>query len=179
VLGVFAVAPSLAAMGYLRRPDAVAVLFLILAIAACAFLVVARRRRNAEHGLVAMAGTALVATAAMLALAPRVLDAEKNMAPFFETLDREMPPGEPVSAIAADETLLAIVPFVTGRHVVAIDSAGLEALRADQAARPRYLLVQTKLKKVSPPDLGEGYELVQKRNFGPGRNLALWRLGPA
>ena len=94
-------------MIYLRRPDTVAILLLILAIAACASLIAAWRRRNAEQGLVAMAGTALVAAAAMLAWRPG-LDAEKNMAPFFEALDREMPPGEPVSAINADETLLAM-----------------------------------------------------------------------
>ena len=38
-------------------------------------------------------------------------------------------------AIGADETLLAIVPFVTGRHVIAIDAAGLDALRTAASGR--------------------------------------------
>lgn len=176
--GMFALAPPVAALVYLHRPDWMAVAFLAVSASACIMLVMAYQRRDAKLGLASVVCTALVGAAAVLVLAPHAVDAEKNMAPFLKTVDRQLPPGERVAAFGTDETLAAIVPFVTGRGVDPIDAAELEAIRSGAAPPPPYLLVQTKVKNVNPPDLGKGYVLVESRYFGPGRNIALWKLKP-
>ena len=139
----------------------------------CGALVTIGRRGESGRALVALGGSALLAATSYLALAPGVLDPQKDMAPFIETVDRQLPPGEPVHTLGADETMLAIVPFVTGRAVIPLSTAtpGLPAT----AEPPQWVLVQTKGKGRMAPELGAAYVLVLSHNFGSERNFSLWR----
>lgn len=173
LLAVFAIAPPIAAGVYLRAADAMTITFLILGVAMCGALVVIGRRGESGTALVALGVSALLAATSYLALAPGVLDPQKDMAPFIETVDRQLPPGEPVHTLGADETMLAIVPFVTGRVVIPLSAAtaGLPAT----AEAPQWVLIQTKGKGRTAPELGAAYVLVLSHNFGPERNFSLWR----
>jgi len=173
LLGICAVAPPIAVWVYLRQADVSTIACLILGVAMCAVLAVIGRRGEPGRGLVALGVSALLAATSCLALAPRVLDPQKDMAPFMEAVSQRLPPGEAVHALGADETMLAIVPFVTGRPVIELRAAkpGSPAL----AEPPNWVLVQTKGTGRTVPELGAVYVLVLSHNFGPERNFSLWR----
>ena len=177
LVGAFALAPSIAALVYLGRPVPAALTLLVMAIAMCTTLVVARRRGNPDQALLALAGCVLVATTGFLVLVPRTLDHEKDMAPFVAWVDQQIPALESVYAVGADESLLAIVPFVTGRSVISLDADGLAALKAGAPPQPEFVLVQSKHSRSSLTELGSGYHIEGRRNFGRDRNLALWQRG--
>jgi hypothetical protein len=66
-----------------------------------------------------------------------------------------------------DETLLGIVPFVTGRRVIPIETKDL--------SDAPFVLVQSSGEEASPAGLESAYERVVSRAFGPRRRMALWR----
>ena len=108
-----------------------------------------------------------LALAGVFTLVVPPVDAIKNFEPFLTAIDAMLPQGEPVRAIGADETLLGIVPFVTGRRVVPIDTNDL--------AEAPFVLVQSVDEAPSPLALESSYERVALRQFGPSRRMALWR----
>jgi hypothetical protein len=67
-----------------------------------------------------------------------------------------------------DETLDGIVPFVTGRHAVAINAAEIEA------TRPRFVLVQGKNGASAAASLAAPYRRLANSEVGSDRYLALW-----
>ena len=61
---------------------------------------------------------AVAGGAVMLVLAPLLLNGVKDMGPSCGSIDRALPPGQPVYALGVDETLRAEFPFYTGRTVM-------------------------------------------------------------
>ena len=82
-------------------------------------------------------------------------------------IDAVLPQGEPVRAMGADETLLGIVSFVTGRRVIQIETKDL--------SEGSFVLVQSVGSQPPPQELASAYERVEGREFGPRRRMALWR----
>ncbi|MEO8224933.1 MAG: hypothetical protein ABI661_09005, partial [Gammaproteobacteria bacterium] len=177
IVGLFALAPAIAALVYLRRPEPAALAVLVLAIALCAVLILVRKRAKPDGALLALAGGGVFAALGLMLLVPLVLDQEKNMAPFLAWVDKQLPAGESVHAVSADESLQAIVPLVTGRSVIMVDADGLAALQAGTAPLPDFVLVQSKNSRSRLIKLGAAYRIAGGRNFGRDRNLTLWRRG--
>jgi 4-amino-4-deoxy-L-arabinose transferase-like glycosyltransferase len=173
LLGLFALVPPVAALVYLRRPDPVAVAFVILAAGACGMLV--RTRRDAARNLVALAACALAATGSLLVLLPRVLNDAKDMAPFVAWIGRQLPDRAPVYALWPDETLLGIVPFVTERRVVVLDPATDFAEPRGDLSLPEFVLIQSKNRRPDPPGLARSYAVMGTRDYGEERRFSLWR----
>jgi 4-amino-4-deoxy-L-arabinose transferase-like glycosyltransferase len=170
LLAAYALASPLLALGYLRRADPLALLLLGGALAIVAWaLAAAGRARRVAAGRAAL-GCAWIGAVAWLLLLPHVIDGVKDMAPFVRWVNRQLPAGQPVYVLNADETLEGIVPFETGRRLAAIDPRN--AARA--GALPGWLLVQEVAKGTRAP-VPPGYVLERREHFGRGRALALLR----
>ena len=174
---VFALAPPLAAWIWLRTAKPEVLAALLAAILAAAWLLytsaMAQRVRAGPAALIcAFAGSALT-----LALAPVLLNATKDMAPFVRWIGQQLPAGQAVYATGVDETLAAEIPFYTGRAVVPMD---IQALRTPGATprRPEWVVVQDN-HDGRARSLDPDYTLIGARFFGPHRQLLLWRLRSA
>ncbi len=174
LLALLVVAPPVATMVYLRqlRPAALAAALATAAVAVALLAATARRRLRGAFALgVGAAGLFVVGA---LAVAAPALEARKSFAPFLAWADRELPPGAPVYACGADETLLGIVPFRTGRPVVEIgDEHRCEP--GGGAAGPAYVLLQVKGRGAGRPGPVGGYDLLRVEEIGSGRTFSLWR----
>ena len=102
-------------------------------------LVVYARRRRWPQTLAALAAYSLASVVGLIVVTVPLAAPEKDMAPFVEWIDEQIPAEQPIYALGdIDETLDGIVPFVTGRSLIAIMPAEI----AEQ--RPQYILVQDK-----------------------------------
>jgi hypothetical protein len=108
-----------------------------------------------------------IAVAGLFALVVPKLDAIKDFRPFLVSIDAYLPQGEPVRAFGADETLIGIVPFFTGRRVIPIEASDL--------AVGSFVLVQSAATAPNPKALEAAYDQIAARTFGPSRRMALWR----
>ena len=165
--------PGAALIAYTHRASAAAVAALAVALAlAAGGALAAGRRRLRRAGGFAVGSAALLVVGGLLLAAP-ALERDKDYTAFLRDLDGRLPAGEPVAAVGADETLLGIVPFVTGRWLVdgTRDSLGLAV--GDGA--PEWVLLQIKGRLHGDPELAPGYRLVTARSFGSGRHFSLWR----
>jgi 4-amino-4-deoxy-L-arabinose transferase-like glycosyltransferase len=113
-----------------------------------------------------------------LTLVVPLLDAQKDMAPFAARVDAFLPAGEDVHALAADETLCGIIPFVTGRRVSPISGVEMESL-LKEGKGPAYLLQRVDPGTYSGDLAKTGYRLLLEGRFGTGRILRLWKAEPA
>jgi 4-amino-4-deoxy-L-arabinose transferase-like glycosyltransferase len=171
---LFALAAPLAACYWLRTVTAPVLAALLVATLAAAWLLyatVTAQRVRAGHAVLmcAFAGSALT-----LMLAPVLLNATKDMAPFVRWIGQQLPAGQPVYATGVDETLAAEIPFYTGRTVVPMDIHAL-LTPGTAARRPSWVLVQDN-HDGRASSLNPDYALVGARFFGPHRQLLLWRL---
>lgn len=166
ILGLLALAPAVAEIVVTRTVSIRSGAFLVFGLAAVCFLandVAERRLRRAFWTGASCVGIALLGSLTLVA--PR-FDAVKNFEPFIRTIDAAIPEGEPVRAIGADETLLGIVPFFTGRRVVPVG--------IDELGGAAFVLVQSS----GPEDssaLEGSFDRVASREFGPRRRMTLWR----
>jgi len=130
-------------------------------------LAVAVARRNAGRAFwIGAASMGLALVGAIALLVPRV-DAIKDIEPFVARIDAIIPQGEPVRAMGADETLLGIVSFVTGRRVIPVETKDL--------SEGSFVLVQSVGTQPPPGELVSAYERIEAREFGPRRRMTLWR----
>ena len=166
LLGLAALAPAVGEIALGREVTLTSGAVLVLGLFAATRLGAAVFSRDLRRTFWSEAWCLGIALLGVMALAVPRVDAVKNMEPFVRTVDALIPAGEPVRAIGADETLLGIVPFVTGRRVLSVDATTLEGAP--------FVLVQS-----SGPEDGtalEGaYERVATREFGPRRRMTLWR----
>ncbi len=167
ILALVGLAPAIAHVAYTRQATPVSALFLLLGVAAAALAAIAVARRQAMRGFWIGSASMGLALAGFVALVVPQADAVKNFEPFMVRIDAALPKGEPVRAIGADETLLGIVPFVTGRRVVPV--------AAGELAGSTFVLVQTSGDDRDPLEAESAYERVEGREFGRGRRIALWR----
>jgi 4-amino-4-deoxy-L-arabinose transferase-like glycosyltransferase len=167
ILGLVGIAPWAAHLVVTGRVTPWSAILGIAGLAAAWELGRAVLRRDAERAFWIGAASMGVALAGVFTLLVPQVDAVKNFEPFLVSIDSELPRGEPVPAMGADETLLGIVPFVTGRRVIPIEAKDLP--------HAPFVLVQSLDGSGSPGPLDAAYERVAARDFGPGRRMALWR----
>ena len=179
VVGFVAMAPAIGAMAYRHRADPLAVSVLVAGLALCTVSGLAVRRQQPRRAAAALLACALVAAAGLAVLPGRTLDGDKDMAPFVAGIGSDLPPGEPVYAVGVDETLEGIVPFVTGRRVVAVEESSLVGATADARTRPPFVVVQSGHGHPADPLAGAPYVFQQGRLFGNARWIGLWRLSQA
>ncbi len=177
VLCLCALAAPVAALIWRRAPDVrLLAALLAAAVGAGALLYNSARAQRAQAGIAALI-CAVVGGAVLLALAPILLNTTKDMGPFVRWLDQQLPAGQPVYATGVDETLEAVIPFYSGRSVVALAPRLLQ--QPGSVTLPQWLLVQD---NHNPPagdphagQPGAQYVLVGSEAFGPRRSLMLWR----
>jgi hypothetical protein len=162
-----ALAPAVGEIALGRGVTFISGVVLVLGLIAASRLGAAVFSRDLRRAFWSGAWCMGVAIIGVMALAVPRVDAVKNMEPFVRSVDALIPSGEPVTAIGADETLLGIVPFVTGRKVIPIEAGGV----GDAA----FVLVQTSGGEDDPVAALGSYERVAWREFGPRRRMALWR----
>ncbi len=132
-----------------------------------------RRRRSArEFKGWASACAGVFCVALFIGVAP-VVALKKDMTPFVKHLDSQLPAGAPVYALGADETLRGIIPFVTGRRVIALPDDYLSENKPGLHG-PADLLVQGQDPHQEQTLGREGYRLVESRTFGRSRTITLW-----
>lgn len=172
LVGLLTGLPPLAGLVYAGTLVPGPTIYLAAFAALTAALVVFALRHQWPRVLVALGAYALASVAGLIVVTVPLAAPEKDMAPFVEWIDEQIPAGQPVYALGdVDETLDGIVPFVTGRSLIAIIPAEI----ADE--RPEYILVQDKEGGRTAPRLEPPYALVRDRSFGPGRYFAIWRRG--
>lgn len=170
LIAAFAAAPPVIGMVYVGRFDTAAIAILAVVLLLAGALVLVARRNGARGGLPLLGANAVAGFASLFLVALHFGAPEKNMSEFVTWIDAQLPPGESVNGFGTlDETFEGIIPFVTGRDVVALDS--------EQVARlaPSHIVVQDKNGGATAPDLSPGYDLLAGRKFGPGRYFAVWR----
>jgi 4-amino-4-deoxy-L-arabinose transferase-like glycosyltransferase len=167
ILGAVGVAPAVAHILVTGTVTTLSAVFLTAGLAAAAALGVSVARRDLGRAFWIGAASMGLALAGVFALVVPRVDAIKDLAPFIASIDRILPAGEPVRAIGADETLLGIVPFVTGRTVIPIEPNDLGGTA--------FVLVQSNDTELDLGVLEPAYERVTSREFGPSRRMALWR----
>ena len=167
ILAILGVAPPLAHVVETRSVTPMSAALLVAGFATTVALAIAVARHNAGRAFWIGAGSmGLALVGAIVLLVPR-LDAIKDLEPFVARIDAVLPHGEPVRAMGADETLLGIVSFVTGRHVSAIEPKDL--------SEGSFVLVQSVGSQPAPQELVSAYERIEAGEFGPRRRIALWR----
>jgi 4-amino-4-deoxy-L-arabinose transferase-like glycosyltransferase len=169
---VVAVSVPLGAMAYAHQPDWLVVPAIIAPIAAWLSAAVASRRRSAV-AMALLAWGALLMAGAAVVLAPRLFEANKDLRPLVSWLDARLPPGEPVYAVNSDETLVAIIPFVSGRRVIPVALAAVLDSQQSKEELPARVLVQEKSGRIS---LTPRYRVLDSFRPGTGRALTLWAL---
>ena len=172
VAAAMTIAVPVAAMAYTQQRDKSALLFLALPLVALSAAAVATRRRSGM-AIALLAWGALLLAGGAVVLAPRMFDANKNLTPLVRWLDEKLSPGEAVYVVNSDETLVAIIPFVSGRRVIPIDLAAVLDSHAGPAQLPARVLAQ---EKSGPITLAPRYRLLASFRPGTGRALSLWVL---
>jgi 4-amino-4-deoxy-L-arabinose transferase-like glycosyltransferase len=170
LVAAFAVAPPAIAMAYVRRLDplAAALAIVVILIVGVAFLL--SRRDTTRRAVAALGTCAFAGVLSWLLVAIHFAGPEKNMTEFVSWIDEQLPAGESVYGFGSlDETFDGIVPFVTGRSVVALTADDIEQLA------PTHIVVQDKDGGATAPNLHPHYELLRERSFGPGRYFAIWQ----
>jgi 4-amino-4-deoxy-L-arabinose transferase-like glycosyltransferase len=167
ILGLCGLAPAVAYVAFTKQVAPASAALGLLGLGTALVLVLQVARGNARRAFWAGAASLGVAIAGAFALVVPQFDAIKDLQPFVRSIDGMLPRGEPVVALGADETLLGIVPFVTGRRVIPVEPA--------QLAEAEFVLVQSVEKEPVAASLESDYERVALREFGPSRRMALWR----
>jgi 4-amino-4-deoxy-L-arabinose transferase-like glycosyltransferase len=176
LVALVAVAPAAAVIVYTREAGLAPVALGVVAfVAAAALLVAVARKRMPAAALLAL-GCAGIGVASALVLLPPALEREKDFTPFLVWVDSQLPPGAPVAALGADETLQGIVPFLTGRRLLSLTADEALGTPAPGRARPERLLVQEGRERRPDERLARLYVLEKARDIGPQRHLSLWRL---
>jgi 4-amino-4-deoxy-L-arabinose transferase-like glycosyltransferase len=169
LLIAFAAGPALLGMFYVRRVDPLA-LGILAAVAVLVAALVVTRKQKTGRGLAALGASAVAGVVSLFAVAMHFGGEAKDMSEFVAWIDEQIPANESVYGYGSlDETFDGIVPFVTGRKVVALDAADIERLA------PTHIVVQDKDGGTTAPDLSARYDLLGERNFGPGRYFAVWQ----
>ena len=170
LLAVLAGAPPLAGLVYTGTLAPGPIVFLVVLAALTVALIVYSKRGRWSQTLAALGAYALAGVVGLIVVTVPLAAPEKDMAPFVEWIDEQIPANQPIYALGTiDETLDGIVPFVTGRSLIAIMPAEIAE------RRPQYILVQDKEGGRTAPQIGPPYELLRDSSFGPGRYFAIWR----
>ena len=170
ILALIGVAPAGAALIVTRSVSTLSAILLIAGLAMAAALAVAVARRDAGRAFWIGAGSMALALAGAIVLVVPPVDRVKDMEPFMTRIDAILPQGEAVPAMGADETLLGIVSFVTGRRVIPIEAKNL--------GDASFVLVQSIRSEPDPTALATAFERIEAGEFGPRRRMALWRRRP-
>lgn len=170
----FAAVPAAVASVYLMEPNPIVITFLIVLAGIVAVLIAFSRSGRHRRAGAALGACSLASVVGLLVVVVHLAEPLKDMTPFVEWVDAQLPAGEAVYGLGnLDETFDAIVPFVTARRVFTITEGEIAQ------ANPEHIVVQDKNGGETAPDLGAQYDLLGEQNFGPGRYMAIWhRRGP-
>jgi len=172
LIGLLVIGPVLIMLVRLKTPVPHAIAFLAAVAALTAALIAFSRRGDWPRALPALVAYALSSVIGLVVITAQLVAPEKDMAPFVKWFASQIPRNLPIYASGhIDETLQAIVPFVTGRRLIEIAPAEIDA------RQPPYLLVQNKAAGATASAPGTSYVLVGDHNFGPGRYFSVWRRG--
>jgi 4-amino-4-deoxy-L-arabinose transferase-like glycosyltransferase len=164
-----AAGPAALALGYLRVVDPLSIVFLGTLAVLTTAIAVYSRRGDASKALGALGACAIAVFVGAFGITARLVASQKDLSPFVAWVGTQIPLSQPIYVLGkVDETLEAIVPFVTGRAAVPVSSADIETIR------PYYVLVQGEGGRGDAPALNAEYEPVRDRTFGPDRYMALW-----
>ncbi len=175
-LAVWGVLVPLAVIAYTRSATALS-LSALLAAAAVGWVGI----RWAGRGRMKMAWKAHCLSAVLfclfvVGLAMPAINARKDMAPFIRWIGAQMSGSREISAVGADETLRAIVPFTTGKRLRTLTPAEL-SMEIAASRQPRFLVEQ--LDSLDRNVLKKGrYILLREERFGRHRVVRLWRVSP-
>ena len=170
-------APPLVGLIYLRVLDTPAIAFLVMLAVLVVVLVVVSRRANRQASGALLGALSACGVVGLMGITAHLGAPKKNMTPIVEWIDGQIPANEPVYVVGnVDETVLGIVPFVTGRRVVEL---GMDQL---SVVKPATVLVQDKGGGSTAPEMPGQYEFVREQLFGrrreglgDGRYFAIWR----
>ena len=167
ILGIAGILPAAAHAVFTRGFTFASLTLALLGFLAAGAAAVAVARKDAGRAFWFGAASIGIAVIGLFALVIPKMDAIKDFKPFLVAVDALLPQGDPVRALGADETLLGIVPFVTGRSVIPIETRDL--------AVGSFVLVQSVATAPNPRALEAAYDQVTARTFGPTRRMTLWR----
>lgn len=168
-LAILVVVPGVAVSIYLRSITVRGGTAIALGTGVAIVLLVATSRQRLR-AIVCWSGVAaLVFAVGALVVAMPALEPRKDFTPFVSFVDQQIPRGQPVATVGADETLNGIIPFLTGRRVIDLDRDDLAATDA------KYIVVQSDTKKGSDLRSSPRFDLVHRTILGNSRELALWR----
>ena len=169
LVALYAAVPAAGALVYLRAVDARAVTYLVVVAVLLGALAAYSLRGAGARALGALAACSLAAVLGLLVAVAPLAAPRKDMSPFVAWVGAQVPAGETIYVLGeVDETLDGIVPFVTGRHAVAIGAADVDA------QKPRFVLVQGKNGAQAAAALAAPYRRLDGRELGSDRYLALW-----
>ena len=95
---------------------------------------------------------------------------------FIRWIGTQAHGGREISAVGADETLRAIVPFTTGKRLRTLTPAEL-SMEIAASRQPRFLVEQ--LDSLDRSVLKKGrYILLREERFGRHRVVRLWQVSP-
>jgi 4-amino-4-deoxy-L-arabinose transferase-like glycosyltransferase len=172
VAALFAAAPGVAGLVYLREVNPVVAAFLA-AVLLVWTLATALSRRNEVARWVALPALGVAGVVGWLGVAEHLAAPTKDLAPFVAWVGKQESASQPVYVVGTfDETVRGIVPFVTGRRIVHLSENEIDRIQ------PRFVLIHAKDGDLAPtPE--PPYELLDQRRFGPSRYMALWQRGPS
>jgi 4-amino-4-deoxy-L-arabinose transferase-like glycosyltransferase len=172
--GLWGFVPAAALAIYHRSLGPAEAVGLVMAlVCAAGGLVFTARKRQFDAGIFAMASAAVFAVASLTIVAP-AMEHQKDMRPMARWVDTCLAPGETVYALGADETLLGVIPFVTGRRVVACEPDGSFGAGGAAHPWPSTLILQEKGGAEKLPPVLTGYDLVQGLESGSRRRWSIW-----
>lgn len=168
-LAILVVVPGVAVSIYLRSVTVRGGIAIALGVGVAIALVVATTRRRLR-AIIGWSGiAAAVFAAGALVVAMPALEPKKDFTPFVSFVDQQVPRGQPIAAVGADETLNGIIPFLTSRRVIDLSRDELATTDAN------YIVVQSDTRKGSDLPSSAGFEILRRTVLGNSRELTLWR----
>jgi len=169
LVALYAAVPAAGALAYLRMVDARAVAYLAVVAVLVGALAAYSLRGAGARALGALAACSLAAVLGLLVAVAPLAAPRKDLSPFVAWVGAQVPAGEPIYVTGeVDETLAGIVPFVSGRHAIALTADEIEA------RKPRFVLVQGKNGAKTAAALAAPYARLDSHGIGDDRYLALW-----
>jgi hypothetical protein len=169
LVALFALAPTILTLAYLRIIDAIAIGLLVLVAALVGAIVVFSRRGDKSRAFASLASCALAGVVMLTLVAFPHVGSMKDMSPFLLQIKQRLPADQPVYVTGRiDETLRGIVPFVLDRKMIELELPELYELQ------PQCVIVQDKNAGETAPRIESSYRMIRERDYGPGRYLAFW-----
>lgn len=159
---------------YQQKVSLESVVAIITTLAMLMIIIRQSRRGATQRALITLGICSLFSVTIFMTLLTPAVEKEKNMAPFISWVGDQLAPDAPIHVLHnedTDETLLGIVPFITGRKLILLESSSI-----DTPDSPEHILTQTKGLNKQPVSPGMNYTLLKSQDTnGGGRLFSLWK----